>query len=101
MKAIGRVALGASLISLLLGFLLARHFLDLGNQYSALTYVRTSLTKSWSYAPSDSLPAIGVKVEDKIVVMAKVESEDTDWVARQLPSFVTRPPFLLTDSLIY
>lgn len=69
-------------------FLLIRHFLDLGNQYSAFTYFRTPLSQFLSRASPDAPHAIGIEADDKIIVMAKVETEDTDWVARELPSSV-------------
>ena len=31
---------------------------------------------------------VGVEIEDEIVVIGKMESEDTEWVARENPSFV-------------
>lgn len=92
MKTTNRVVVGASVLLLLLLVLVTRHLLDLGNQYSAFTYFRSSLPESLSHAPSNSPPAVDVEAGDKVVVMAKMESEDTDWVARELPSFVTAPP---------
>lgn len=89
MKATNRVVIGASGILILLIILLARHLLDLGNQYSAFTYFRTSLAKTFFQAPSNDPPAIGVEAGDKVVIMAKMETEDTNWVIRELPSFVT------------
>ena len=89
MKATNRVVIGASVILILLLVLLARYLLDLGNQYSAFTYFRTSLANSFLQAPSNHATAIGVEAGDKVVVMAKMESEDTDWVIKELPLFVT------------
>ena len=86
MKATNRVVIGASAILILLLVLLTRHLLDLGNQYSAFAYFRTSLTNSLYHPPSNYPPAVGFEAADKVVVMAKMESEDTDWVVRELPS---------------
>ena len=88
MKSTKRVIIGASTMLTLLLVLLTRHLLDLGNQYSAFAYFQASFKKSLSYSPSNYPPAVGVEADDKIVVMAKVESEDTDWVAREVPSLV-------------
>lgn len=92
MKGTNRVVISVSVILILLIVLLTRHLLDLGNQYSAFTYFRASLVNSFSHAPSNYLPAAGVETGDKVVVMAKMESEDTNWVTRELPSFVNTAP---------
>lgn len=97
MKATKRLVIGASVVLILLLVLLARHLLDLGNQYSAWAYFRTSLANSLFNAPSNYPPTIHVEVDDKVVVMAKMESEDTDWVARELPSFVTTTPLFFSS----
>lgn len=68
--------------------LLTRHLLDLGDQYSAFTYLRASLAGVVFHNPLQSPTNVGVEIEDKIVVIGKMESEDTDWVARENPSFV-------------
>lgn len=92
MKATSRVVTGALVIILVLLVLLTRHLLDLGNQYSAFVYFRTSIANSLFHTQSDYSPPSGVTADDKVVVMAKMESEDTEWVARELPSFVTKLP---------
>ena len=69
-------------------FLLIRHFLDLVDQYSAFTYFQTSLIQFFFWSPPEPPHAIGVEADDKIIVMARTETEDTDWVARELPSSV-------------
>ena len=66
-----------------------RHLLDLGNQYSAFTYLQKSLP--FAHTPSGPSPSGDVNTEDQVVVMAKMESENTDWVAKELPSFVNLP----------
>ncbi len=91
MKTTNRAVVGVSLVLILLLMLLTRHFLDLANQYSAFAYFRTSLSKSFFHASPENPPTIGVEVDDKVIVMAKMESEDADWVARELPSFVITP----------
>ena len=94
MKSSRKLVVSAAGVSILLVVLLVRHLLDLGNQYSALTYARTSVAETLFHASSKAPPTIGSKVEDKVVVMAKMESEDTDWVALELPSFVSKPSHL-------
>lgn len=83
-----RILVLLSLILITPVFLLIRHFLDLGDQYSAFTYFQTSLTR-FLFRDSPSSPhAIGVEADDKIIVMARTETDDTDWVTRELPSSV-------------
>lgn len=96
MKATTRILIILSLISMTPIFLLIRHFLDLGDQYSAFTYFRTSIAQFLSHSPPEGPHAIGIEAEDKIIVMARMETEDTGWVARDLPSFVK--PFHKSES---
>lgn len=94
MKRTNRAAIIAVSVVLIIPLvLLTRHFLDLGDQYSALTYFRASLAGAAFHAPLNGPTGIGVKVEDKIVVIGKTESEDTDWVAKEIPSFAPLFPF--------
>ena len=86
------LVIGASVILTWPLVLLIRHFLDLGNQYSAFAYLQTSVRNSLSRPSSEYPSAAVVEADDKIVVMAKVESEDTNWVARELPSSVVTSP---------
>ncbi|KAL8652307.1 MAG: hypothetical protein Q9226_004324 [Calogaya cf. arnoldii] len=81
------VIIAVSAILLILLGLLTRHFLDQGDQYSALTYARAFVAGLVFHAPTTGPTGIGVKVEDKIIVIGKIESENTDWVAREIPSF--------------
>lgn len=92
MKSINRVIIGALTILTLLFLLLTQHLLDLGNQYSAFTYFQTSVKNSFFHAPSNYPPTVGVEADDKVVVMAKMEKEDTSWVARELPRSVASFP---------
>lgn len=46
--------------------------------------------------PSHSTNPFNVEVGDKIIVMAKLEEEDTDWVQDELPEYVTPLLSLLT-----
>lgn len=42
----------------------------------------------------ESEPGQNPSVGDKVVVMGKLQSEDTDWVAEHLPEFVQQSPQL-------
>lgn len=92
MKSINRLIIGVLVILILPFVLLSRHLLDLGNQYRAFSYFQTSLKNSFSQTLSKYPPAVSVEADDKVVVIAKLESEDTDWVAKELPSSVATSP---------
>ncbi|KAL8921788.1 MAG: hypothetical protein Q9208_005545 [Pyrenodesmia sp. 3 TL-2023] len=62
-------------------------FAQIWDQYNAPAYAWASLKNSFRGSKLDSPPAIVGKVEDKVVIMAKVESEDTQWVAENLPDW--------------
>ena len=101
MKVTRRILVVLSLIFLISFVLLVRHFLDLGAQYSALTFFRTSLVTYFFHASPHSPSAVGVEADDKIIVMARTKSQDTDWVERELPSFVLpfrKRSYMLTSS---
>ena len=92
MKSSYRAAFIALGLVILLLVLLTKHLVDLGNQYSASAYLQASLANTFFHTPPDSPPSVAIEAGDKIVVMAKMESEDTDWVSNELPSFVDSPP---------
>ena len=71
----------ASFLALLIAW---RLLLDLGNQYSALAYLQASFSYALFEKWEPQRPA-GAKAGDKIIVMAKMESEDTSWVEDELP----------------
>ena len=64
--------------------LLWKYIADFSDQYGAVEYLETSLRHLiWEQA-DQQLPT-GSKQGDKVVVMAKMEAEDTQWVADELP----------------
>lgn len=78
-----RLALGSSLVILIPFFLLIRHLLDLGNQYNVTAYIQSSFRSG----AHDKVPPIPGKPGDKIIIMAKLEAEDTSWVGKYLPDW--------------
>ena len=89
-----RIAIIASTLSLLLLLLLKSHLEDLWDQYNVTAYLRTSLQQTFhpdnprysSTSPPSSQHG------DKIIIMAKLKTENTDWVAEHLPEFVPPVP---------
>jgi hypothetical protein len=73
---------------LLIGaFVLFTHLHDLGDQYGAVDYFTLSLFGLSTHQPQEPKP-VGSKGGDKVIVMAKMEHEDTSWVAEELPEYV-------------
>ena len=89
MKVAKRFLIVLVLFLLMPAVFLIRHFLDLGDQYSALTYFRASVTQLFPHSSIGVSSDAGFRIGDKILVMARTESENTDWVVRDLPSVVT------------
>jgi len=64
-------------------YLLQAHLQDLSNQYRAGAYVVEWLDRNGASTPVPA-PTQG----DKVIVMAKLEEENTEWVAEELPEYV-------------
>ena len=82
-----RLLLCASLLLLFPLFLLEAHLKDLYDQYHAGEYV----ADWWKYKqpqPNYQDVAHQVYVGDKVIVMAKLEEENTNWVEEELPEYV-------------
>lgn len=84
LKTVLRVALYLIIIG---AVLLVAHLQDLGDQYRVIDYFAFSLLSARPNRPYRPKP-IGTKVGDKVIVMAKMEHEDTSWVAEELPEYV-------------
>lgn len=81
----GKLRLAFTCVSslLLLGlYLLQVHLQDLGNQYRAGAYMVAWLHGDVPSTPSDTTPG------DKVIVMARLKEEPTEWVAQELPEYV-------------
>lgn len=84
MKSGTRIALCAASVIVLSLYLLEAHIQDICNQYRAGAYL-----VEWWYHKSESIvPAHHATPNDKVIVMAKLEEEDTDWVGEELPEYV-------------
>lgn len=80
-----RFALTASIVSIILLLILKQHLEDLWDQYNVPAYLRSSFKNSFRHGELDHLAPIPGKMGDKIIVMARLEHENTDWVAKNLP----------------
>jgi hypothetical protein len=81
MRRPARFLFGASIILLIPFFLLIRKLDEIWIQYNVPAYIQSSIEHGALEQPPPLPGAIG----DKIIVMAKLEEEDTSWVAEYLP----------------
>lgn len=80
-----RLLLCASFLLFFPLYLLEAHLQDLYDQYSAGAYV----ADWWNYKQPTSQNAGFQKTPgDKVIVMAKMEQEQTSWVEDELPEYV-------------
>ena len=86
-----RFALTASIVSIILLLILKQHLEDLWQQYNVPAYLRSSFKNSFRYGELDHLAPVSGKMGDKIIVMARLEQENTDWVAKNLPESAPLP----------
>lgn len=78
------IARGGVCLLMIVMILLFAHLRDLGDQYGVVDYFTSSVSNTVRKQPYHARPA-GNTVGDKIIVMAKMEHEDTSWVAEELP----------------
>ena len=67
--------------------LLIAHFQDLGDQYGVVDYFTFAISNMNPRRPYQHGP-IETTAGDKVIVMAKMEHEDTSWVAEELSEYV-------------
>jgi hypothetical protein len=72
--------------------LVLAHFQDLGDQYRVVDYFTFAVSNVTPKRPNQQKPS-GKIPGDKVIVMAKMEHEDTSWVAEELSECVERAPF--------
>lgn len=66
---------------------------DWWHKYDVNDFVYSSVAKALHY--NDTYNPTGENTGDKIVIMAKLEAEDTEWVAEKLPEYVPFFPLSL------
>ncbi|MCJ1463953.1 hypothetical protein MMC07_002563 [Pseudocyphellaria aurata] len=91
-----RFALTASIVSIILLLILKQHLEDLWDQYNVPAYLRSSFRNSFSHGELDHLAPVPGTMGDKIIIMAKLEHEKTDWVAKNLPESA---PLILSTTI--
>ena len=87
MKGGMRVAICGFILLLSTFYLLEAHLRDVCSRYRAGEYVMDWLVRN-SLDHRPVLPANVVVPGDKVIVMAKLREEPTDWVQEELPEYV-------------
>lgn len=77
-------------LALVLLFVLDTLVRDSWHKYNVNDFVYSSVAEALRYNLDSYNPA-GENTGDKIVIMAKLEAEDTEWVAEKLPEWVPPP----------
>ena len=80
-----RLALCVTLLLFFSLYLLEAHLRDICSQYRAGAYLVDWLDRK---RPVQTPVPYNGAPEDKVIVMAKLEEESTDWVEEQLPEYV-------------
>lgn len=86
----------ALLFVVFVAYLVKCHLQDINEQYHAGAYFAAWLNNHRYPEYHGLMPHLGDKVEDKIIVMARLEEEHTEWVEEELPECVSQQ---LTTSL--
>lgn len=94
MRWILRLLVAGLFFPILMLFLLKSHLEDLSDQYNVSDYVHASFENTFHHGTLDYHAPFDGKVGDKVIIMAKLEKEDTEWVAENLPEYVIFPRYI-------
>ena len=83
-----RFALSAFALAAILLVLLKSKIEDVWDQYNAGDYIASSWNNNLGYGKAHTSPPKASGVGDKVIIMAKLEKEDTNWVDLHLPEYV-------------
>lgn len=86
-----RFALSASVLAFLLLVLLKNHLEDLWDQYDVTSYIGASWKNTFKHGTVQNIPTFNGQPGDKVIIMATLEKENTDWVAEGLPEYASSP----------
>ncbi|CAF9936263.1 MAG: hypothetical protein ALECFALPRED_006749 [Alectoria fallacina] len=82
-----RFALSASVFLIILLLIVKIKLEDIWDQYGVSTYIAHSWRNTFQHGPVQNIPTFGGGASDKVVIMAKTEKENTDWVSEYLPDW--------------
>lgn len=82
-----RFALGTSALVILLLLVLKSHLENIWDQRSVGSYLRHSWKNTFHHGSVEHVPAFHGKPGDKVIIMAKLEKDETSWVTEHLPDW--------------
>ena len=84
MRLIVRLSLTAFLVGIILLFTLKNQIEDKWDQYGVGSYVKHKVQTTLRNATLNYLPPLPGVTGDKVIIMAKLEKDDTSWVTKDL-----------------
>lgn len=84
-----RFALCASIFLIIVLLIVKIKLEDIWDQYGVSSYIAHTWKNSFHHGPVQTIPSYSGEASDKVIIMAKTEQENTDWVAEQLPEYVS------------
>ncbi|MCJ1257846.1 hypothetical protein MMC24_005672 [Lignoscripta atroalba] len=87
MRCAVRLALSAAIVLLLVVFILKEQLESVWHRNSISAYIHDALFDPWHNADINETALWDGRPEDKVIVMAKLEAENTDWVLDHLPDW--------------
>ncbi|KAF6225593.1 hypothetical protein HO133_009593 [Letharia lupina] len=82
-----RFALSASVFLIILLLIVKIKLEDVWDQYGVSNYIAHSWKNTFQHGPVQNIPTFDGEASHKVVIMAKMEKENTDWVAENLPDW--------------
>lgn len=82
-----RFALSASVFLIILLLIVKIKLEDVWDQYDVSNYIAHSWKNTFQHGPVQNIPTFDGEASHKVVIMAKMEKENTDWVAENLPEY--------------
>ena len=82
-----RFAISASIIFIILLLCVKIKLEDIWDQYGVSTYIAHSWRNTFQHGSVQNIPTFRGEASDKVVIMAKTEKENTDWVVEHLPEY--------------
>ena len=88
MRLVVRLSLTAILVVTVLLLALKNQIEDKWDQYGVGSYVKHRVKTTFRGAKLDYLPPLPGITGDKVIIMAKLEKDDTSWVTKDLSEYI-------------
>ncbi len=83
-----RFAFSASVLVIIL-LILKNHLEDLWDQYNVGSYISHSWKNTFQHGAVDNHPVFRGEPGDRVIIMAKLEKENTNWVMEHLSEYIS------------